>query len=90
MQVPVANGKLSREQIAHLMSTYIVTNKAKFFPTADIFTAIIANDKLSQAFGVNKVHQSMIIRHMETQMISVEDYEEELQRQMQQPDSTTP
>ena len=59
------------EEITRLLSTYILSNKEKFFDTRNIKLAIVKDDPLGEAFNVNAFHRCQVIALLRGQILPV-------------------
>ena len=60
------------EEITRLLSTYILSNKEKFFDTRNIRLAIVKDDPLGDAFNVNAFHRCQVNALLRGQILPVE------------------
>jgi len=59
------------EEVTLLLSTYILMNKKKFFDTRNIKLAMVQDDPLGEAFGVNAFHRCQVNNLLRGQLTPV-------------------
>merc|ERR1719193_655247 len=63
----------AKTEVATLLATYILKNKERFFDTRNILVAIVKNDPLGEAFGVNAFHRTQTEELMVRQLVYVDN-----------------